>query len=344
MKKNIFQLFIVISLPVFSQDIHFSQFEETPLQLNPSNAGLQYETRAVINYKSQWQSVNAPFKTIAACADNRFFKKKKHHLGVGIDFFSDNAASSTIKSTQVNLSVSGIINIDKTSKISAGLMAGFAQRALNIGGYTWGQQYNGVNYDGSRPTGEIAAGNNFSYLDLGAGVQYSYGTKELYMSANNAKRFNIGFAVYHPNKPNYTFLNNADKLHAKFVFHGDGAYGIPNSNIVLKPSYVVFLQGPNKEITPGLMVQYVLGERSKYTRIKKFTAFSIGGYYRLQDAVIAVAKFEFAGYAIGLSYDINLSRLKTVSSTRGGFELSLHMGIPRQPKGAAGASRLGMFN
>jgi len=115
-------------------------------------------------------------------------------------------------------------------------------------------------------------------------------------------------------------------------------------SVVLKPSYIVLLQGPSKEITPGLMAQYVLGERSKYTRIKKFTAVSIGGYYRFKDALIAVAKYEFAGYAIGLSYDVNLSKLRTVSSTRGGFEVSLHMGIPRQPKGAAGASRLGMFN
>ncbi len=64
----------------------------------------------------------------------------------------------------------------------------------------------------------------------------------------------------------------------------------------------------------------------------------------MKDALIAVAKFEWAGYSVGFSYDINLSQLRTVSSTRGGFEISLHMGIPRQPKGVAGASRLGIFS
>ena len=344
MTKTFSLFLLIISFYANAQDIHFSQFEETALQLNPSNAGLQYETRVVVNYKSQWQSVNAPFKTMAASADMRFFKKKPHQIGAGIDFFSDNASNSTVKTTQVNASLSAIINIDKKNKIAAGIMVGFSQRALNVGGYTWGNQYNGLAYDGARPTGEFQATTNFTYLDLGAGVQYSYGSKELYLSANNAKRANIGFAVFHPNKPTYSFLGDATRLYAKFVFHGDAAIGIPNSNVVLKPSYIVLLQGPSKEITPGLMAQYVLGERSKYTRIKKFTAVSIGGYYRFKDALIAVAKYEFAGYAIGFSYDVNLSKLRTVSSTRGGFEVSLHMGIPRQPKGAAGASRLGMFN
>lgn len=344
MKQLIYTLFIFTSVSGIAQDIHFSQFDETPLQLNPSNAGLQYETRVVVNYKSQWQSINAPFKTMAASADMRFLKKKKHHIAAGIDFFSDNASNSTIKSSQVNLSVSAIINMDKTNKLSAGLMAGYAQRRIDMGNYTWGNQYNGIAYDGVRGSGEPQITNAFAYLDLGAGVQYSHGDKEMYVSANNAKNINIGFAIFHPHKPAYSFFRDDTRLYAKFVFHGDAAIGIPNSNVVLKPSYIAFFQGPSKEITPGMTVQYVLGERSKYTRIKKFTAFSIGGYYRMKDALIAVAKFEWAGYSVGFSYDINLSQLRTVTSTRGGFEISLHMGIPRQPKGVAGASRLGIFS
>ena len=65
MTKTFSLFLLIISFYANAQDIHFSQFEETALQLNPSNAGLQYETRVVVNYKSQWQSVNAPFKTFS---------------------------------------------------------------------------------------------------------------------------------------------------------------------------------------------------------------------------------------------------------------------------------------
>ena len=91
--------------------------------------------------------------------------------------------------------------------------------------------------------------------------------------------------------------------------------------------YIIFLQGPAKEITPGMTFQYVLQSASKYTGNKKFTAFSIGGYYRTRDAFIALAKFDISTYAIGFSYDMNMSKLRTVSSTRGGFEITLRAGI-----------------
>lgn len=52
-------------------------------------------------------------------------------------------------------------------------------------------------------------------------------------------------------------------------------------------------------------------------------AFILGGYYRLGDAVVLATGYEFSGYRIGMSYDVNLSDLKTASKTRGGFEISL---------------------
>ncbi len=82
--------------------------------------------------------------------------------------------------------------------------------------------------------------------------------------------------------------------------------------MILKPSYIVFLQGPTKEITPGMMFQYVLQGVTKYTGNKKFTAISFGGYYRTMDAVILAAKFEYNNCSLGFSYDVNLSKLKTL--------------------------------
>ena len=85
-KKIIIPLILLISNLSWAQDIHFSQFDETPLFLNPANVGVPHEIRANVNYKSQWQSVNAPFKTMAVSVDGRLLKKKKNHIGMGIDF------------------------------------------------------------------------------------------------------------------------------------------------------------------------------------------------------------------------------------------------------------------
>ncbi|OFY85902.1 MAG: hypothetical protein A3F72_08190 [Bacteroidetes bacterium RIFCSPLOWO2_12_FULL_35_15] len=320
---------IVNCVPVIAQDIHFSQFDETPLQVNPANAGVHHDIRIITNYKNQWQSVGSPYKTFALSAEVKLLKKKKQKLGLGIDFFNDKAGDSQMGTNQANLSLSGIIPINAKSLLSGGLMCGFAQRSMTSGKLSWGNQYNGMDYDANLPTGETSSVSNYTFLDLGAGIQYSYGTNEMYISANNARKINIGVSVFHPHQPAYSYYGDkSEKLHMKLVFHGDAAIGIKNTNLILKPSYIIFLQGATKEITPGMTFQYVLQEGSKYTGNKKPAAFSLGTYYRAKDAFIARAKFEYSNYALGFSYDINLSKLKTVTSARGGFEISLRFIAP----------------
>lgn len=312
-----------------AQDIHFSQFDETPVQLNPASAGVQHETRIILNFKNQWQSVGSPYRTYAFSGDVKLLKKKKHQMGMGIDFFSDKAGDAAFGSTQFNFSLSGIINLNDKSLISAGLAGGMAQRGIsNTNKFQWGNQYDGMHYNESMLSGEAPVA-NFSFFDMGAGLNYSYGTDEAYISANNARKINIGVAVFHPHRPAYSLYGDkSERLHTKFVLNGNASIGMPNSNLVLKPSYIIFLQGGVKEITPGMTFQYILQEGSKYTGLKKSSAFSIGTYYRMRDAFIAIVRFEYSNYSIGFSYDVNLSKLRTVTTTRGGFELSLRWVYP----------------
>lgn len=312
-----------------AQDFHFSQFDETPVQLNPSNCGVHHEIQLIANYKNQWQSIASPFKTFALSFDTRLLKRKKKHLGLGFDFLNDKAGDAAVATNQFNVSLSGIIPVSRKSLISGGLTVGYSSHTINTSALSWGNQYNGMNYQPSIASGEPVAVDNFGYVDLGAGINFSYGTDEMYISANDTRKVNIGISVFHPHQPVYSFYGDASsKLYTKFVLNGNAAIGMKNTNLVLKPSYIVFIQGPTKEITPGMMFQYILQESSKYTGNKKPAALSIGGYYRFRDAFIPVVKFEYANYEIGFSYDVNLSQLKTVTTTRGGFEISLRFVAP----------------
>jgi type IX secretion system PorP/SprF family membrane protein len=311
-----------------AQDIHFSQFDETPVQLNPATVGVQHEVRGILNFKNQWQSIGSPYRTYAFSFDARLLKNKKHHLGLGLDFFSDKAGDASLGSNQVNLSIAGLINLNDKSILSGGIVAGFGQRSMNASKLTWGNQYNGTNYDANAATGETSLPGSFTMFDLGAGLQYNYGTDEAYISANNARKISLGVAVFHPHRPAYSFYGGGERLNMKIVLNGNASIGMPNSNLILKPSYIVFIQGAATEINPGMTFQYVLQEGSKYTGLKKSSAFSLGAYYRLKDAFIAIAKFEYSNYCIGFSYDVNLSKLKVASSARGGFEISLRWVYP----------------
>ena len=49
----------------------------------------------------------------------------------------------------------------------------------------------------------------------------------------------------------------------------------------------------------------------------------VGAFMRFRDALIPAIKIDYDPFSIGLSYDVNVSQLKTASQGRGGFELSV---------------------
>ena len=61
---------------VSAQDIHFSQFFQAPLRVNPGLTGVfNGDQRAFFQYRDQWKEF-APFKTYSLSVDAGLMKKK----------------------------------------------------------------------------------------------------------------------------------------------------------------------------------------------------------------------------------------------------------------------------
>ena len=331
-------------LPLFSsaQDIHFSQMTETPLLLNPAEAGMSHNILAILNYKDQWNSIsNTPYRTFNVSTDMAYLKKSNgNHLGIGLDVFSDKAGDGAMGTTTGQLHLSGVLAANDNNLISAGIYGGFGQRSLSYDKLFWDNQYIGGAFDASAPSMEPSTFSNHTYADLGAGLAWFYGTGHATISSNDAMTINAGISLQHINKPVYSFYGNTDmRLPMKIVAHGNADIGIKNYNLVLEPGYIVMVQGGHHEINAGMLFKYVMQEASHYTGRKKPAAFVLGAYYRFGDAVNIETAYEFAGYRIGFSYDVNLSDLHVASKSRGGFEISLHFMSPN-PFGKGSTSKL----
>ena len=99
------------SYTTYSQDIHFSQYNGSVLNLNPAFTGFfdgDYRINAI--YRSQWTSVPVPYRTISIAADGRFKTKKMKSdcFGLGIYFNNDKAGDTYYNTTQLYLSGSYI--------------------------------------------------------------------------------------------------------------------------------------------------------------------------------------------------------------------------------------------
>ena len=208
-----------------------------------------------------------------------------------------------------------------------GFQPGIGIRSINFNNLYWGTQYNNATgaYDPGLAPDKAVAGGNSSFIipDLSTGLTYTYKKNERYMRGNDQMDVTFGAAMFHAAPFKYSFLGSTEKIYQRLVFHGMSTIGIKNTSLAIVPAFMIQKQGPNQEIFAGSMFRYMLKEDSKYTGYIKGASISAGGYYRTKDAFVVAALFEFSSYGVGVSYDINVSGLSTVSSSRGGLEITL---------------------
>ena len=336
--------FYILHFTSFAQDIHFSQFYQTPLLLNPALTGnFNGDQRVIVNHKDQWKTMSSSsssaYRTSFLSFDMGVMKKKwkSAYIGTGLTVYSDKAGDTQLGTTQANLSASAIVYVASNHILSLGLQGGFAQRSINNSKMQWGNQFNSNTggFDPSLP-GEANKIEPFTFGDFSTGLSWSYGSEASSLFANNEFKANAGVALFHVNKPAQKFntYEQVDKMYSKLVAHAGMHIGIGKTNFAVQPSMFYMQQGPQKEINFGAFVRYQLRAESKYTGAFKETAVSIGGYSRAKDAVIPSILVEYSSFALGFSYDMNvLSDLKTVSNKKGGFEVSLKYVNPNPFRG-----------
>jgi hypothetical protein len=208
--------------------------------------------------------------------------------------------------------------------LGLGIYTGFGQRSIYPGAGSWASQYDGMSYNASVSSGEEFTTPDFTYLDAGSGLVYTYRNGSGYMTQNKQRIFNVGFAVYHVNRPKYSFLNRDDEqLYMRFSAFVNAEIGVTNTRGAFLPGVYYQRQLSAQEILFGTYYKYILNEGSKFTGFTRPMAGYFGLFGRFKDAMVAKFMFEWDQFSAGFGYDINISGLSEVSNARGGFELFL---------------------
>ncbi len=329
MKKALVTVITAISLLTSSaQDVHFSQFMQTPMEINPALTGMiPANIRANLAYRSQWASVTTPFKTFLFSADGKFGLTDVVSLGVGVNFYRDVAGDTRFGTTKAQLAVSSIVQVDPNNELSVGITGGILQKGMNPTDLQWDSQYQGGTFNSAFSSNETIDLRPGIMPDFSAGIAYSYHSGEGYMTANDQFVFRTGVSYNHINRPKMRFFD-ADTLYSNVIAFADATIGISNSRWSVVPSFLGMFQGPARELTFGALAKFRLQEASKITGLIKGAFLYGGAYYRLRDAVAAVLMLEFDRYMMGFSYDINVSPLAVASNLRGGFEVTFRFMTP----------------
>ncbi len=319
-KRFILYIFVISQLTLKSQDIHFSQHFHAHSYVNPSFSALAPGvSRLALNSKHQWISVNCPFNTFLASFDNswKFSYINPSFFSASALIYYDVAGDADFSTTLISPSISYTYVLDDKLKklLSFGIQAGIAQRSFDITKLWFDSQFDGHTFNPDHPINEIIENQTFIFPTLGFGAHYfNYFDRNTYAGG--------GLSVYHINKPVVSFKNSDDvRLDIKYVFNSEARMLIKNT--VFFPSLYFAKQGPHTEFIAG---GRAITNRINYWAMEEDILFRknflLGLYYRLKDALIVYAGMEYQNYNLGISYDINLSKLTPASHARGGFEFS----------------------
>lgn len=337
--KGKWMVIIFVMNSLYGQDLHFSQYTENPSLINPALTGVFSVFRASAVYKDQWRSATIPFKTFGISVESkfkpsnwnkvegqsmRFSKTSFSRLAGGLSCYTDKAGDGNMSSTKLNLSLSSFVRVSERSNLSLGLQGSFVQRKIDFSKLVFSNQYTGSGYDASIMSGEQTASQSFNYLVFSAGVNWSYASKENILVSNDQTKANIGVAFFNINQPKQFYLaDQSSRVMVKTVFHGDLLYNFYGTNIGIAPSYLFQFQGKSKELMAGTFLKCYIKEDSKYTGIILRSSINFGAFYRYGDALVIAVNFDKRQkYAIGFSYDVNLSAFSKGTYMRGGPEFT----------------------
>ena len=318
MKTNLTILILLVFSfcgEINAQDIHVSQYFNSPMQINPAMTGdYNGKGRCIVNYRNQWRSVSVnPYKTIIISSDVSLLNKK---LALGINLLSDKSGQSDLSISQACISLATNIRVDRYNYIRFGTEGSFTQRYRDLSSLSWNSQFDGVIINTDIPSGEDLI-YKYSFFDVSLGMQWKHIFK-------NKTMLNLGQAAYHINRPVYNNVEPTVTLPIRWTSFADLSIKTHNEQITLHPSILYMKQGAMSEFNIGLFTKHKLGMQSIYTGFHNYSFAYYGVNYRINDAIIPYIKYEYLSkYALGLSYDFNISKLTSATHARGSKEISL---------------------
>lgn len=298
-----------------AQDFTFSQFYEQPLLRNPALAGIfTGDIRVSLIHRDQWASVTTPFRTTSFSIEHKLPVGTRNDLiTVAAQMSQDGAGDIRLKRTHLLPAISyhKSLSDDKDSYLTASFMGGPVFSQFDPTQLKFGDQYQ--NGSINQGTMQPVKAPGYSYWDLSAGLSYN-------TSFADKTKFYLAVGMSHITNPVIqSTTGSVSGFLSPRMSVNMGVHAPAGERGHVFGFADFFSQNGNKQMLGGLMYGINMREYDDGDP----DIFYVGSFMRWGDALIPVVKMEFNHLSIGVSYDVNISKLKVVSNWRGGLEMTI---------------------
>jgi type IX secretion system PorP/SprF family membrane protein len=300
------------SLTVRSQDIHFSQFMNCPMNINPAFTGsFEGDWRFIGNFRDQWRSIGYPFRTISASYDRQVYIQK-HHLSLGGFLVNDRSGYVGLNSNM--LFASGAYHrVINNHQVSGGIQIGYVMQSIGDGELTLPSGWNrpgGLDEDFSPAEG---MDDKLSYLDFNIGLGWKKKIRSLEPQ--------LGLALFHANMPKKSFLGKDIQLGMRKVFYA-GVKTKLSQSFYFKPEFTMSSLSGANNIIVGTEAGYAMSGSALSIREIRAGIYARNTFTKTVDAMVITLGAQVRKLYFQISYDYNVSSLNKITNSRGAFELT----------------------
>jgi len=319
-KLILYGLLLFCTLKLSAQDIHFTQFQASPLYLNPAFAGANSDSRLSMIYRNQWWNIPGTYNSFLASYDQYFFDFRS---AVGLVLASDDAGSMNFGNKFVGIDYAYDYKFSRDWTVSSGLKAVYGYRSLSFDKLVFGDQL----IRGASSSIQPVLPERQSYLDLSFGA--------LLYSMNHY----VGIAIDHLNNPNQSYLGYNSRLPVKYSIHAaktffvfdKGGSGKKTDKPVIIGLFQYKFQAKYDQADIGAIYKtpdYFAG--IYYRGIPWFKHYKIG--YPNNDAICFLAGIRFKTLEVAYSYDFTISWQTYRTGGSNEFSLIYQFYNPQKPK------------
>ena len=310
-----FFIFIVVDT-ASGQGLHFSQYYNAPLLVNPANTGFNpdYDFRLGANIRNQFANLGTAYNTMEIWGDARIMQDRFENgwLGIGGVILKDLAGGAgSLTATGVTGSIAYHQMLGYNSLLSGGFSLGYVTKKIDLSKLRFDNQWNGQFFDIAIPSNEPFAYSQVGYVDLQVGLNYAY-------FASDNVYLNAGLSMMHVNRPRESFFDASitnNQVDPRYTAFANANIKIENLWII-NPNIYISNMGPSWETVIGCNANRNLSGDG-------FQQLIVGMYYRNNDAIIPMIGYQVNDLKCTFNYDATIYTLGNLNGTRGAYEMSI---------------------
>ena len=320
--KHLHRIFIVaflminISLITYAQDLHYSQFYNSPQNINPALTGVfNGDHRFILSHRGQWRYVPVPWTTFSGAYDMNItpYRNQKLFYGLGLNLNYDRQGDSRLN--LLNIGVNGALHgkLNDKNILSLGLGLGVASRGFDTKSLRWDKQWNGDIFNtGISSEERFENTERMSYFETGLGINYRY-------QKSIRTNLDLGIGASHLIEPQVSFYGEKPtKLSRRFTFSGVGNFKVAE-RFDIQLHLLHQLQNKYNETVFGGLGKFHLNQNPG-----KELQLHAGLGYRTSGSFIPTAALQYKEWYVGFNMDFDRTDFnKTLNTSRGAYELHL---------------------